>query len=72
MVNYPHFMEDETEKIVCYCGFCKFRDPKRSQEVYLEIVQGALYHYSLFIEEEIEDQRRSLQRPLRAMIHTQV
>lgn len=55
-------MEDETEKIICYCGFHKFRDLKKSQEVHLEIVQGILYHYPLFIEEETEDQRKNLHK----------
>lgn len=49
--SLPHFMEVETEKIICHCDFHKFRDLKKSQEVHLEIVQGILYHYPLFIEE---------------------
>lgn len=49
--SLPHFMEVETEKIICHCDFHKFRDLKKSQEVHLEIVQGTLYHYPLFKEE---------------------
>ena len=60
MNHYLHFMENETEKTVCYCGFCKFKDLKKSQEVYFEIVQGVLYHHPLFIEEETEDQSKNL------------
>ena len=59
MNHYLHFMENESEKCVCYCGFCKFKDLKKSQEVYFEIVQGVLYHH-LFIEEETEDQSKNL------------
>lgn len=71
MGSYPHFMEDETETITCYCGCCKFRDLKKSQEVHLEVVWGILYHYPLFIEEETEDQKKNLHK-VRAVTHTQV
>ena len=60
MNHYFHFMENETEKIVHYCGFCKFKDLKKSQEVYFEIVQGVIYHHPLFIEEENEDLEKAM------------
>ena len=68
MNHYLHFTENETEKIVRYCGFCKFKDLKKSQEVYFEIVQGVPYHHPRFIEEETEAQ--SAQWPAGINIHS--